>query len=204
MMTQAQTGSLEALRLEERQAAFLRVGESWEHRLAWALGFVQLDPKSMSQADWYNARCELAAAFSQEASTYEEVREIQQQFKRAISELLQTRRVRLGNFEFELTVEIERSTPKSRPRARLHEIIIGDPKRQAVYFLAHLLGEFGHLIKTCPAPAVRAEQRCGRWFLAGRPNQLYCSPRCQSRTNTRAARGKATTIRRRPRGERRR
>jgi len=45
-------------------------------------------------------------------------------------------------------------------------------------------------VKECPAPLARGakDERCGRWFLAGRPNQIYCSPRCQSRATTRAAR----------------
>jgi len=47
--------------------------------------------------------------------------------------------------------------------------------------------EYGHLIKQCPAPAVRAAkgETCGKWFLAKRPNQDYCSATCVSRKTTR-------------------
>jgi hypothetical protein len=47
--------------------------------------------------------------------------------------------------------------------------------------------EYGHLIKKCPAPAVRATKGevCGKWFLAKRPNQEYCSATCVSRKTTR-------------------
>src|SRR5262249_30742510 len=45
----------------------------------------------------------------------------------------------------------------------------------------------GHLLKECPAPGVRAKagETCGAWFVAGRPNQNYCSGTCQSRAATR-------------------
>lgn len=53
--------------------------------------------------------------------------------------------------------------------------------------LYRLIMEYGHLIKKCPAPAIRAKhgETCGKWFLAKRPNQDYCNPTCVSRKTTR-------------------
>ncbi len=53
--------------------------------------------------------------------------------------------------------------------------------------LYDLILNYGHLIKQCPAPARRAkeDERCGKWFVAERPNQQYCSSRCLSRKTTR-------------------
>jgi hypothetical protein len=65
----------------------------------------------------------------------------------------------------------------------------------AAIALDRLIGVHGHLVKECPAPAIRAkaEEICGRWFVAKRPNQDYCSSTCQSRASTRATRGGTQT-----------
>jgi hypothetical protein len=49
-----------------------------------------------------------------------------------------------------------------------------------VEVLIQLLAAHGKLVETCP--------ECGRWFVAGRTNQAYCSGRCVSRKTTRAHR----------------
>ena len=53
--------------------------------------------------------------------------------------------------------------------------------------LRQLIVQYGPLIKQCPAPAVRAKhnERCGKWFVAGRPNQEYCGSTCLSRKTSR-------------------
>jgi hypothetical protein len=55
------------------------------------------------------------------------------------------------------------------------------------YCLQNAIRDYGELLKRCPAPAVRAKkgETCGRWFLAKRPNQEYCSATCVSRKTTR-------------------
>jgi hypothetical protein len=65
----------------------------------------------------------------------------------------------------------------------------------AAWALDRLILEHGHLVKACPAPALRAKDdaMCSRWFVAARPNQEYCSARCQSRATTRAARSGTAT-----------
>jgi hypothetical protein len=62
----------------------------------------------------------------------------------------------------------------------LEPIVFGELVRQ--------IQEYGHLIKKCPAQAIRAAkgETCGKWFLAKRPNQDYCSATCVSRKTTRA------------------
>jgi hypothetical protein len=66
--------------------------------------------------------------------------------------------------------------------------------------LARLLEEHGHLVKECPAPEARdPATQCAVWFVANRPRQAYCSPRCQSRAATQAYRQKQTTKPRRKR-----
>lgn len=49
-----------------------------------------------------------------------------------------------------------------------------------------LLLKFGHLLKICPAPLSRSrEDICGSIFVASRPNQIYCTSKCQTRMTTR-------------------
>jgi hypothetical protein len=64
-------------------------------------------------------------------------------------------------------------------RHELESIVFGELCRQ--------IQDYGHLIKQCPAPAVRAKEgeTCGKWFLANRPNQNYCKPACLSRKTSR-------------------
>ncbi len=60
----------------------------------------------------------------------------------------------------------------------------------AVRALAKLLLQHGQLIKQCPAPALRGRkgETCETVFVASRPNKIYCSSACQSRTTTAASR----------------
>ncbi len=52
--------------------------------------------------------------------------------------------------------------------------------------LGKLLVDYGHLVKECPAPKLRGQpgETCETWFVASRPNKLYCSSACQSRATT--------------------
>jgi hypothetical protein len=66
--------------------------------------------------------------------------------------------------------------------------------------LARLLREYGHLLKECPAPAPKEHDgTCETWFVATRPRQGFCSPRCQSRAATRRFRTKPAVAQRRRR-----
>lgn len=58
-----------------------------------------------------------------------------------------------------------------------------------------MIYECGHLLRLCPAPALRAKsgETCDVRFVASRPNQAYCSARCQTRAATRAYRSGDST-----------
>ena len=61
--------------------------------------------------------------------------------------------------------------------------------------LVDAIGESGHLLKICPAPAKRGKEgeTCNTRFVARRPNQAYCSARCQTRAASRAYRSGDST-----------
>jgi hypothetical protein len=61
--------------------------------------------------------------------------------------------------------------------------------------LGRAIANSGHLLKLCPAPASRGGEgaTCDTRFVAGRPNQAYCSARCQTRAATRAYRSGDST-----------
>ena len=66
--------------------------------------------------------------------------------------------------------------------------------RARAYFLRTVLIG-GHLLKICPAPTSRGKdgELCDTRFVASRPNQAYCSARCQTRAATRAYRSGDST-----------
>ncbi len=66
----------------------------------------------------------------------------------------------------------------------------------AVIAMRNLLLRHGHLLKECPAPAVKGKkgEKCENVFVASRPNKNYCSPQCQTRSTTTASRERATLI----------
>jgi len=73
----------------------------------------------------------------------------------------------------------------------------GDLHVRALHNLAELLSTFGDLLEICP------DEKCGRWFVRGRRNQVYCSPQCQTRVNTRNFRKRLAEQQRAPRRKRR-
>lgn len=70
----------------------------------------------------------------------------------------------------------------------------GDYETAAAQALGKLLLDFGHLVKECPAPKLRGKpgELCETWFVASRPNKLYCSSACQSRATTARSRPATT------------
>ncbi len=185
-----------------------RVGTTPAQRLDWAIRLGSRDLNTLTPGDWANLRLELtafadvlirqrrdqrkmregrsgAALFS-----HAEVREVHREFSRIIGRLLRADSVTVGTYE--ITLSLERwpaSEAGSSSSVRLTTTFPPGTTR-ATHVLAHLLGIYGHLVKECPAPALRRapDERCGRWFLARRPNQVYCGARCQSRATTRASR----------------
>lgn len=163
-----------------------------------------------------------------------DVREIQQEFARIFSTLIRDGQVKIGRYEVNLIVHGKSSSAMTekpvsydlpymmywfgfvvvgRSTKRVHRgpgmlvkaLTAGEPHE--TWVLGMLLQTHAHLVKACPAPRPRSTKGevCGRWFLANRPNQAYCSRRCQSRTTTRESReaiaktkesGRKTTTRR--------
>lgn len=206
----------ERFRPEEIHAAQPRVGTTPMERLDWAIRFARTDLGALSRGDWWNLRLELTA-FAEllirepdvarrsrrvglvkaepeqhAASVYAETeaRELHREFSRIIGRLLQGDSVKIGSYELTLALErLRGSAPGAAGPVRLRTTFPPGASR-ATHVLGHLLGIYGHLVKECPAPRPRgaAGERCGRWFVARRPNQMYCCARCQSRATTRAAR----------------
>lgn len=196
-------------------AAQPRVGKTPTERLEWAVWFTQADLRALTRGDWLNLRLELsafagvlirehdrevplrlrerrAAPTAGESAVFAEddVRELHGEFARVIGRLLQSDSVVVGTYQVTLTVE--RWLPPAQGMGRPVRLRTTFPlgTSRATHVLAHLLGIYGHLVKECPAPRPRGakDERCGRWFLARRPNQVYCTTRCQSRATTRASR----------------
>ena len=66
----------------------------------------------------------------------------------------------------------------------------------AALAMRDLLIRHGHLLKQCPAPALRGKkgEKCETLFVASRPNKSYCSAQCQTRSTTTAARERAMLV----------
>jgi len=167
--------------------------------LAWAIDFAQIGLDRLAPTGWYNLRLELAAfliPFSAEPPqrngslpSDEEVREVHRSFGRIFSTLMRDHRVKIGRYDVELDVDQNgvagiglQSASRTGPYVTWLMLLIFDARGQ-------------YMIRTCPAPAPRARkgQACGRWFLASRDTQIYCSRRCQSRAATQAFRLGAST-----------
>jgi len=162
--------------------------------LGWAIDLAQTDLSSLAPPGWYDLRLQLAAfliPFSAEGPersctlpSDDEVRDVQKSFTRIFSTLMRDHRVKIGRYDVELDVDRQgvagiglKSASRTGPYVTWLMLLIFDAR--------------GHyMVRTCPAPAPRARrgQACGRWFLATRESQVYCSRRCQSRAATQAFR----------------
>jgi predicted nucleic acid-binding Zn ribbon protein len=56
--------------------------------------------------------------------------------------------------------------------------------------LLRLIRKYGHLIMRCDAPAAHLISKCGKWFLARRTDQRFCSKQCTSRVTSKRHRDK--------------
>ncbi len=179
---------------EEIEAAGQRIEAENGGRVGWVLRFAQKDLRTLTAGDWYNLRLELAAFILPFQETKEdvtlpsrhEVRQIHQRFRAVLSELIRVGRVKIGGY---------RSIELIRDQTGATSILIqpsssASPTQPYLLYLSILLFERRDLVKACPAPAPRGArgESCGQWFLARRPNQVYCSRRCQTRASTRTFR----------------
>lgn len=213
-MKQAPPALGRTARLEEVQAVRRRMAqEDWGH-LAWAIRFAQQNLEGMTAGDWYNLRLELAAFGSGREGeevpllSDDEVRHVHQEFARIVSTLLRDGKATIGPIQFEIVVD-------RKPEAEKDPFLMFSAVRNlaplsttyAITFsLGMYLARFAHRVRACPAPASRGAkgELCGRWFVAKRRNQAYCSRRCQSRATTRAVRERQAKKKRPPMTGRRR
>ncbi len=195
-----------------------RIGVTPRDRLAWAVRIVQTPQRGMTPGDWENLRLELEAfalniphmrGFDFYASgvsirssgvgqpTQEEAKKTLERMGPMIEAAVKRDPVKIGPVKADLFLFWETDWPPNASpqwRARWANVEMSWPER-AAHALAGLIGQAGHLLKECPAPAKRGGEgeTCGNWFVAKRPNQDYCSATCQSRASTRAARAGTET-----------
>jgi hypothetical protein len=185
-----------------------RVGSTPREQLAWAIRLAEDNPGTATPPDWENRRGEIAAFVCQHddhewlapvgqrfaAPTEDEARQIQRRLGEVIAKVIaRDRHISFG------PVRMVSGILWREDLGRYQTWAAGPGwERQAIDILGRLLVEHGHLVKECPAPAPRGSRgtSCGKWFVASRPRQDYCSARCQSRATTRAYRQRAPAPRR--------
>ncbi len=192
-----------------------RIGrEPWE-RLKWVVKLVQRDPHAMTSADRENLSLELSAfayvgnplsdswlQFIRSSGFPMRKLPLQPVPERELKKVLDRLRTNIGR-----VVRRECHYPTSAS-GREWRVWNEDSQRWVAWLsedlsyvdhvavaLDRLVGEYGHLVRACPAPAKRAKagETCGRWFVGKRLDQEYCDGTCQSRASTRAARGNTKT-----------
>jgi len=184
-----------------------RVGSRPIDRLTWALRLAQRPRDTITAADWENIRHEIAASLETSGHRGESVQSVHLPDVGEAQEI----QVELATF-FGKLLRGEEIYPKPslrRPTYRLNRGSgrwerweLGTPDLVDA-LLEVLIPAWGHLIRECAALRVRGkgEERCGTWFVAWRPYQIYCSARCHNRAGARAFRERAArrTNRRRAR-----
>jgi hypothetical protein len=183
-------------------------------RVEWAVAYAQEDLGAMRPGRREDVRQELRMYLASvvglgsrdnmvELPTDEEMEEIRQALHEIVQSVLEKRPVPIG--QYHATLELIPMTDEGRPyllNSGQHAMQKVELARYALATLIAKLWAEGHRIKCCPAlkPRAKAGELCGRWFV-GRPNQRFCSPRCQNRAGTRESR---ESRKRRERARRRR
>jgi hypothetical protein len=187
-----------------------RIGKTPRARLAWAVNLVHRDLKSLTPGDYENLRLELAAFLYRpipdryfrhlkahlgelpsrplEPVPWPEVPDILHRIREVIECVV--RREPFSALENAGTLRL---IWNQHERRWFHVFITQDSLAdQAADTLWPLIVAWGHLVRTCPAPKKRGKpgEACGAWFVAKRPNQLFCTSMCQSRASTRAKRNR--------------
>ena len=179
-------------------------------RVEWAVAYAQEDLEAMRPGRREDVRQELQMYLASvvglgsydgmvELPTDEEMREIRQALDEIVQSVLDKRPVHIG--QYHATLELIPMTDEGRPyllNSGQHAMQKVELARYALATMIAKLWAEGHRIKCCPAmkPRAKAGELCGRWFV-GRPNQRFCSPRCQNRAGTRASRKNRERARRR-------
>ena len=188
----------------------MRVGREPRERLAWALAFAQRDLSCLTVGDWENIRWELwaftlipfwkpAEARASQGRVYEaydfaeqaDVISAQTKFGETLADLQHKGFSMIGPVAEILIVPWSRTEKGQTLRVALEELTPGEfPPPDSLYWplsdfstyaesrFGLLIGQFGEYLQICP------KKDCGRWFVANRSNQDYCSSRCQMRAAT--------------------
>ncbi len=203
-MSKAGTTKVPAAALAE---AMRRVGRDSKDRLQWVLGFAQRDLGNLTPGDWENLRLELPAFATSPvvwehlratldriplvqnslvpALTETEITQLQGEVRGLLDRLYKHGTARIGPLSVTYQVSRQEGTPAFTMPGVL-PASPGDFRSRVLQTMAELLLGYGDHLKVC-------EAKCGRWFVAGRPNQVYCSLRCQSRAKTRQYRERMAT-----------
>ncbi len=198
------------IKFSEYELIQMRVGREPIERLAWALAFVQKDLGSLTPGDWENIRWQLWAfnlipwwkpseAGADQRRIYDayefpeqaDVISAQTKFGETLTDLKQKGFSMIGPVIEMLIVPWLGTEKGQNMRAAFEAITPGElpPPDSLTYPLSEftvyseyrfglLIGQFGEYLHICPG------KDCGRWFVASRTNQDYCSSRCQMRSAT--------------------
>lgn len=188
----------------------MRVGREPRERLAWALAFAQRDLDSLTPGGWEDIRWELwaftlipfwkpAEAGGDQERIYEaydfaeqaDVISAQTKFGETLWDLQHKGWSMIGPVTELLIVPWSKTETGQHFRVAFEALTHGAvPSPGSLYWplsefstyaesrFGLLIGQFGEYLHICP------EKDCGRWFVANRTNQDYCSSRCQMRSAT--------------------
>lgn len=194
---------------DEIRAIMARLNTDRE-RLEWAVDFAQEDIKGLTRGRLADLMLEwlvfglLGGARHQvtigDVTLYEvtkaQLLHAQKAFARILEDLLQRGESGIGRFSVYLIVGVDQGNPyhfaEVSGAGANRDDEEHDLEALARFSLGLLLVGQSHLVKSCPAPALRSRkgELCGRWFV-GRPNQTYCTSICQNRATTRTSRQKS-------------
>jgi hypothetical protein len=169
-------------------------------RWAWAVQFTQAPLDALSRGKKDDLRLELSAFADWAGGTFtergknialftdEDMYHTQRRFTQIVDNLVNKGSAKLGSYHQDLGIMTKDGIMYLTRDEGACEM--GQVER-AVYALGLLLNENEDLPRACHAPKARGGEgeECGRRFV-GRPNQVYCSPLCQNRATTRAARAR--------------
>ena len=169
-------------------------------RLEWLLEVLN---KSINQIDdWRKLRVALAA-FCATDGRDQSISGAEREIDKPTEE--EARNIITGPLNFAVRQAVERKDfdlgiTKSEPHLwwsghdeGYHEIETTDDwKSRVMQPLKNLLLTHAKMLKHCEARKSRSEEKCSRWFVAQRRDQIYCSPICASRESTRLSRAQKT------------
>jgi len=202
----------------ELESLIERVGRTRTVRLAWALKFAQTDLARLMPGDRDNLTVELSAFIEladhgdftssfipPENETlriipFKLVRAVHRSFGRVLASFEREQCAELGPFKIGYFLQLPDWVFKEWKRRGKHQLdevvgayfessrqqrlLYGDTDQVALLGFGQLLDQFLSELRKCP------DEKCGKWFVAWRSNQEYCTRTCKSRSATRAKRAR--------------